>query len=747
MRITWLLILLIFTPVLSGQDKYTISGRITDKSTGEDLIGASVVLEPGLKGTVTNNYGFYSISAPGGDYRIRFSYIGYGTIEKDISLRRNIDLDIELSLTSIELNEVVISALRTDRNITAAEMSVDRLDIKQVDLLPVLLGEKDILKTLQLLPGISTASEGSTGFNVRGGSIDQNLILLDEASVYSASHLAGFFSVFNSDIIKDITVYKGGIPSLYGGRASSVVDITMNNGNSKNFAGSGGIGLLSSRLSIEGPVINEKMSYIISGRRSYADIILKALPGDIIERGTNLFFYDLNAKLNFSAGEKERFFVSAYLGRDVFGYEGYGMDWGNYTGTLRWNHLYNEKIFSNVSFIFSDFSYGFNIDRDIIYDSGIMDYGLKDDFTFFLNPDNTINTGVELHYRLFNPGSLRTSESSSMDIIIDMKNAIETAAYIQNKQNISPLLNANYGLRISAFGQINKDEKFNAYFLAEPRLSFNYMINDRSSIKLSYNRLSQYLHLLSNSTAGQVTDIWIPSSEQIRPVITDQVATGYYRNFLNDIIESSVEVYYKNIQNITDFEDGTNIILNEDIEDNIISGRGRSFGAEFYIKKKLGRFRGWVSYTLSRTENRIEGINNGEWYPAKYDKTHDISVVGVFDISRRLSLSSAFVYATGNAVTFPSGKYELNSKVIPYFTERNGYRMPSYHRMDISLKIKGKEGKKFKTSWDISAYNVYNRYNAYSIYFRENDNMPGVMEAVKLSLFGIVPAFTFNISF
>ncbi|MCF8223952.1 MAG: TonB-dependent receptor [Bacteroidales bacterium] len=742
-----LMTILLFPLLVSAQESYTVSGNIIEKGSGEDLIGATIVLQPGMQGTVSNHYGFYSISAPEGTYTISFSFLGYETIEKRIVLERDIHLDAELEEKSIRLNEVTVSAVRSDRNISNPGMSIERLDMKDVDLIPVLMGEKDILKTLQLLPGISTPSEGSTGFNVRGGSSDQNLILLDEASVYSASHLAGFFSVFNSDIIKDITVYKGGIPSTYGGRASSVVDISMNNGNLKNFEGKGGIGLLSTRLSLEGPVIRDKMSYIISARRSYADIILKALPGDIIEDGTRLFFYDLNAKLNFRAGEKNRFFLSGYAGRDVFGFEQFGMDWGNYTTTFRWNHLFSDKIFSNTSLIYSDFSYGFNLDRDLKYDSGIKDYGLKNNTTYFINPANTLRAGFELHYRDFNPGALKSEGNSEINIILDKKQAIETGIYINNKQEISESLNANYGIRLSAFRQTGDADTTRSYIIPEPRVSVNYRINSKSSVKLSYNRLSQYLHLLSNSTTGQVTDIWIPSSSRIKPIIADQFATGYFRNFLDDNIETSVEIYYKNLNNITDFEDGTNIILNENVEDHILSGRGRSYGGEFYIKKKQGRFRGWISYTISRTENLIEGINDFRWYPARYDKIHDISLVCSFDLSRRTSLSSVFVYATGNAVTFPEGKYRVNGMTIPYFTERNAYRMPPYHRLDLSIRIRGKERKKFNTSWDISAYNVYNRHNAYSIYFRESENNPAVTEAVKLSLFGIVPSVTFNISF
>ncbi len=732
---------------LLAQDSYTISGRITDRGSGEDLIGATIVLEPGLQGTVANNYGFYSLSAPPGKYTISFRFIGYETVEKDIQLNRDIRLDTELEQKSINLDEVVVSAIKSNRNIAHAEMSVDRLDIKQADLIPVLMGEKDILKTLQLLPGISTVSEGGTGFNVRGGSIDQNLILLDEAPVYSASHLAGFFSIFNSDIIRDITVYKGGIPARYGGRAASVVDISMDNGNNREFEGSGGIGLLSTRLSIEGPLIKDRMSYLLSGRRSYADIILKTLPGDIIEKGTKLYFYDFNAKVNYQAGDRDRFFLSAYAGRDVFGYEEFGMGWGNYTGTFRWNHLFSDRVFSNTSLIYSDFSYGFNLDKDTEYESGIKDYALKNDISFFPNTDNTINAGIEIHYRNFNPGALNSSRNGRLNIVMDRKEALELGVYGQNEHNVSDDFKASYGLRMSAFRQMSGHDSSRTYLIAEPRLSVNHRIDNSSSIKISYNRLSQYIHLLSNSTSGQVTDIWVPSTERIKPVTASQFATGYFRNFFNDIIESSIEFYYKNLSNITDFEDGTSIILNENIEDNILAGRGRSYGAEFFIKKNVGRFRGWLSYTISRTENLISGINEGNWYPAKYDKTHDISLVGSWDISKRLALSSVFVYATGNAVTFPEGKYSLNSILIPYFTARNAYRMPAYHRMDISLKIRGKERKKFNTSWDISVYNVYNRHNAYSIYFRENENNSAAREAVKLSLFGIVPSVTFNMNF
>jgi hypothetical protein len=742
----FLCILLLLPTLLYSQPRYTVSGRVSDFLSGEDLIGSTVVALPSYKGVATNSYGFYSLSLPEGKYTLRYGFIGYSDLDTVITINRNITIDIELRQQSISLEEVIISSTRPDRNISSAEMGVEKLNIKQIELIPVLFGEKDILKTIQLLPGVSTPSEGSTGFNVRGGSADQNLILLDEASVYSSSHLLGFFSIFNSDAIKDVTIYKGGIPAKFGGRASSVLDITMNNGNMKELSLKGGIGLLSTRITLEAPIVKEKVSFIVSGRRSYADVILKALPGDIIDNQAKLYFYDLNTKINYKIGEKDRLFLSGYFGRDSFGFGESGMDWGNATGTIRWNHLFGDRLFSNLSIIYSDYSYGFNFERDIIYNSGIKDLGIKEDLIFYPNPSNTFMIGGSLSYRKFNPGELTWSGSNEFEIVLDNKSAVESALYFSGESDIGSRISAIYGIRVSSFNRPDLDHK--SFLSPEPRVSLNIKTWPGSSFKIAYNRITQYLHLLSNSTSGQATDIWIPSSDILKPVYASQVSTGIFQNLFDNQIETSVEGYYKLLNNITDYEDGTSILLNEDIESHILSGRGRSYGVEFYIKRSAGKLTGWISYTLSRTEREIENINGGDWYPARYDKTHDFSMVASYRTGDRLSLSASWVYATGNAVTFPGGKYIIDKMIIPWYTERNGYRMPSYHRLDLNLHLDGKEREgKYKSSWDFSVYNLYNRKNAYSINFRESESVSGATEAVKISLFGIVPAITWNFNF
>jgi hypothetical protein len=748
-----------------SQEKYSISGKITDTLTGEDLIGASVY-EPGTAtGTLTNSYGFFSLTLEGGNHTISVSYIGYDSESREISLEKDLSLNIKLSPRQTILGEVIVSTERSNRNITAVGMSVEKIDMKQIETVPVLMGEKDVLKTIQLLPGISAVSEGNSGFSVRGGSADQNLILLDEAPVYSASHLLGFFSVFNSDALKNMSVYKGGVPAQYGGRASSILDIAMKDGNNQEYAASGGIGLISSRLTVEGPVIKDNMSFIFSGRRSYADLVGKGT--GLLDKELTMYFFDLNAKLNYKINDNNRIYLSAYFGKDDFGFNNIGMDWGNTTATLRWNHLYSSRLFSNTTVILSNYDYGFNIDSDASLSSGIEDKGFKQDFTWYKNPRNTIRYGINYTYHKFNPGKMIVGDNSISEVVLDAKQAVESAAYISNNHKITNRLTAEYGLRFSMFHQLGEGWKnvydddnnkidsvyyesgklMQAYNQLEPRLSVNYLLSEESSVKASYSRMAQYLHLLSNSTSGQPTDTWIPTSSLIRPAIASQVALGWFRNFASDKYEFSVETYYKILGNITDYEDGTDVFLNENIEAFILSGKGRSYGAEFFLKKRFGKINGWLSYTLARTENRIEGINNFQWYPSKYDKTNNFSIVANYQIRKRLSLSSSWVYYSGNAVTFPSGKYLFDNKQLPYYTERNGYRMPDYHRLDINIHLTGKERRRFESAWDFSVYNVYNRYNAYTITFQESESTPGITEAVRLSLFGIVPAVTWNLKF
>ncbi len=756
--------LLFFGPV-NAQEKFTISGKISDSSTGEDLIGATVFQEGTTVGTISNTYGFYSLTLPRGNFKIQILYMGYQTLSKDLILDKNISLNMKLDPSDIKLEEVVVTSDRLDQNISSTDMGMEKLDIKQLETIPVLFGEKDVLKTIQLLPGISAASEGSSGFTVRGGSIDQNLILLDEAPVYSASHLMGFFSVFNSDALKNMSVYKGGIPSQYGGRASSVLDITMKDGNNRNFSASGGIGLISSRLTLEGPVIPEKMSFIVSGRRSYADLAGKAIGK--LNKDMSLYFYDLNAKLNYTVNDKNRLYLSGYFGKDDFGFGDMGMSWGNSTGTLRWNHLFSSKLFSNTTAIYSNYDYGFNMGSDARMSSGIEDYGMKQDFTWYINPDNTVRFGFHSTWHTFNPGKLLFDNVESVQIVLDQKQAVESAVYWSDNQKFTDRLSAEYGLRLSMFNQVGPGwnnrydennvkidstryaggELMQTYLSFEPRISLNYRLGGNSAVKVSFNRMAQYLHLLSNSTSGQPTDTWIPSTQNIKPTVASQFALGYFRNFADNAFEFSVESYYKDMQHVIDYEDGTDVMLNENIEANILSGTGRSFGAEFYLKKKIGRLNGWISYTLARTENKIEGINHSDWYPLKYDKIHDFSVVASYQLNKRWSVSSSWVYYTGNAVTFPSGKYEYDNRIWPYYTERNGYRMPDYHRLDLNVHLKGKENQKYESSWDFSVYNLYNRKNAYAINFQESETVPGTTEAVKLSLFGIIPSVTWNFKF
>lgn len=746
----------------------TISGKVTDASTGEDLIGATLYIESLSTGTITNTYGFYSLTLPEGNHEITISFIGYQPLVQTVDFEGDKTVNFELQTNDQELDEVVVSTERRDHNVSSTEMGVEKLSMKQIETVPVLFGEKDVLKTIQLMPGISSVSEGSSGFSVRGGDTDQNLILLDEAPVYSASHLMGFFSVFNSDALKDMKVYKGGIPANYGGRASSVLDITMKDGNSKKFSASGGIGLISSRLTLEGPIIEDKMSFIVSGRRSYADVVGKI--AGLIDNDMSLYFYDVNAKLNYKVNDKNRIYLSGYFGTDDFGFGDMGNSWGNTTGTLRWNHVFGNKLFSNTTLLYSDYDYGFAIGSTANMASGIQDVSLKQDFTYYLNPNNTMKYGFSTQYHLFNPGEMEFTsddDESTFDVVMDEKQALESGIYFSNNQKISPRFSAEYGVRLSMFNQLgegtsyvynNANERIDStaygsgeimqsYYGFEPRLSLNYRLDDNSSIKASYNRMSQYMHLLSNSTSGQPTDTWIPSSTLIKPTTVTQYSAGYFRNFFNDEVEFSVEGYYKDMQNVSDYENGADLMLNADVESQILTGKGRSYGAEFYVKKKYGKFNGWISYTLSSTENQIDGINNNNWYKTGYDKTHDISIVGNYELNKRSTFSATWVYYTGNAVTFPSGKYEYDGNTVAYYTERNGYRMPDYHRLDLNYHLKGKEHKNFKTSWDFSIYNAYNRYNAYSIAFQESETNPGTTEAVQTSLFGIIPSVTWNFNF
>ncbi len=766
-----LALLLIYFNVAFAQQKHTISGYIKDAETGEELIGVTIFIKELKTGGITNVYGFYSITIPEGRYKIEYSYIGFVTQNFEINLVQSIKNNVLLLPATTELEEIVITSEAADKNIKSAEMGIVKLNPKDINTIPVLFGEQDILKTIQLMPGVQSAGEGNSGFYVRGGGSDQNLILLDEAPVYNASHLLGFFSVFNSDAIKDMKLYKGNAPAEYGGRLSSVLDIKMNEGNSKRFSTSGGIGLISSRLTIEAPIVKDKGSFIISGRRTYADLFLN-FSSDELQKNTTLYFYDLNMKANYRIGEKDRIFLSGYFGRDVFGFsDRMKFDWGNLTTTLRWNHLFNDKLFLNSSLIYSKYNYviGFSGMGNLIdITSGIEDFNLKEDFQYFINPKNTLKFGFNCIYHTFMPGEISSDDDGFVNSkIIDEKYALENAAYISHEFEVSNLLKITYGLRYSNFTVIGPGNVFSFnendeiidstfydnkeiiknYGYFEPRISASYMLNEKSSVKASFSRNAQYIHLLSNSTSSSPTDLWLPSSSIIKPQICDQLALGYFRNFKENVFETSVEIYYKDMQNQIDYQNGADILLNEKVESQLVFGTGRAYGIELFIKKKTGKLNGWIGYTLSRTERTFDEINEANWFPSKQDRTHDISIVGIYNLSKKWTFSATWVYNTGNAVTFPSGKYVIDGLTIPLYTDRNGYRMPDYHRLDLGVTLKSQKEKKYESSWNFSVYNAYARKNAYSIDFRENENDPTKTEAVRMALFQIVPSVTYNFKF
>ncbi len=777
--------ILVSTNVIA-QSQYSVSGTITDADNGEDLIGAMVrVKEKPSIGAISNVYGFYSISLPKGNFTLEYSYVGYTVKSVKVSLKSDIKKDIELKPASTQIQGVEITGERSDANVTSGEMSVSKISIKEVEKIPVLFGERDIMKTIQLLPGIKSEGDGGAGFFVRGGSADQNLILLDEAPVYNASHMMGFFSVFNSDALKDVKLYKGGMLAQYGGRLSSVMDIKMKEGNNKTFHASGGIGLISSKLSVEGPIVKNKGSFIVSGRRTYADMFL-AFSTNEKQKSSTLFFYDFNLKANYKIGSKDRVFVSGYLGRDKFGFsEDFGFDWGNKTATIRWNHIFSSKLFSNTTLLYSDYNYVFKAtfnNKRIEAGSEIVDFSLKEDLQYFVNNNNKISFGGNIIHHTFSPGDLMIDGEVQPDNTLEDRYSIESAIYVSNEQKIGKDFQMTYGLRYSNFTQIgpgtiynfdndgslidtvgySKNEKVASYNGLAPRLNLLYIINNKSSVKASYARTYQYLHLVSNSTSSTPTDVWLPSSNNVKPEIADQIAFGYFRNFKNNSYEFSSEIYYKKIQNAIDYRVGAEVNFNPYVEGDLIFGNARAYGLELMLKKRIGRLSGWVSYTISRVEKQFEEINSNSFYPARQDRTHDFSIVGMFDITERLNISATWVYYTGSAVTFPSAKYYIDGMAVNYFTERNGYRMPDYHRMDVGVNWNAKEytqklniktgklekvRKRIQSSWNFSVYNVYGRENAYSITFRSNAENPNVTEAIQLSLFRWVPSVSYNFKF
>ena len=766
-----------------AQQKYTISGHVKDAASGEDIIGASVFAVESKLSVAANIYGFYSLTLPEGKHTITVSNLGYNNFTQVIELNKNIVLDINLEIRSEQLKEVEITSEKSDANVKDIQMSVAKLDIKTIQKVPAFLGEVDLIKVIQLLPGVSTVGEGATGFNVRGGSIDQNLVLLDDAPVYNSSHLFGFFSVFNPDAVKDVKLYKGGIPSQFGGRLSSLLDVRLKDGNNKTYHAEGGIGLLFSRLSIEGPLVKNKSSFIVAGRRSYFDLFFPLSKNKDI-RESKAYFYDLSVKLNYILNEKDRIYLSGYFGRDVFGAGNpeFGFDLGNATGTLRWNHIYNSKLFSNVSLIYSNYDYRIGVGDEFDgfnWKSNIINYIVKPEFTYYLNPKNTITFGGSATYYTFDPGKLLFySKGEKREVGSEPKYALENALYVGNEQRITGRLSMQYGLRFSNFNymgegtayyfrdtipNVRKDtinsktfnnfETITSYNNLEPRFSLKFEVTDQSSIKASYNRTTQNLHLISNAAASTPLDVWIPSTNNIKPQIADQVALGYFRNFREDnMYETSVEVYYKEMQNQVDYIDGADLLLNKLVEGDLMSGTGRAYGLELYVKKAKGDLTGWISYTLSRSERKVNGINNNDWYPNRFDKVHNLNVVGMYTLNKRLEFGSTFVFGTGTPATFPTNRIEYQGYIIPHNINgsRNNARIPVYHRLDLSatLHLKDKRSGKYKHDLVVSVYNVYARRNPFSIYFRSNPENPQQTQAVQFSVVGnIIPSVAYNFKF
>lgn len=779
-----LLLALISLPALA-QNRHTVSGYVKDNSNGEGLIGVSVYVREAETGVVTNPYGFYSLTLPDGNYTLVFTYIGYQKVTRELVLDADKTISIEMTDESNQLAEVTISTQKEDENVRSIEMSVNKVEMKTIRKMPALLGEVDLIRSIQLLPGVTTVGEGASGFNVRGGDVSQNLVLLDEAPVYNSSHLFGFFSVFNPDAVKDVKLIKGGIPSQYGGRISSILDVRMKEGNAKKREINGGIGSIFSRLTYEQPFAKGKGSFIVAGRRSYIDILAKPfLNSDL--KDSKFYFYDLTAKVNYQLGNKDTFYASGYFGKDVFGGGDFGFGWGNKTATARWNHIFSNKLFMNLTGYYSNYDYNLGQNQNkpdakdkFDWKSKIISTSIKPDFTFYITPNNQLTFGGQYIYYDTRPGKATfVSEGDMQDISLEPRYADESALYAGNELKFGDRISLQYGVRYSYFRSlgpateyeyadkgkgVSKDPIFpgteykrgdviKSYGNLEPRAALNIGITSNASIKASYNRTSQYLHLLSNTAASSPLDVWTLSGINIKPEKADQVALGWFQNFNDNTYEASVEFYYKKMYNQIDYVPASDLLLNEYFVGDLLFGKGRAYGAEFYVKKNKGRLTGWLSYTLSRTERLVESVNNDDWFPARFDKPHNITAVAIYELTKRLSLSSNFTIQSGTPATFPTNRYTVGDITIGnnYNGLRNNSRIPAYHRLDLAATLKAKK-KLFRVGegeWVFSVYNVYNRRNPFSVYTRINEDNPLKAEAVRYSVIGnFIPSVTYNFKF
>jgi hypothetical protein len=777
-----------------SQEKHTLSGHVKDATNGETLIGATFYIKETSGGTSSNAYGFYSLTLPAGTYLIEVSYIGYQKVQRLWVLDRDARWEIELAPEAAQLSEVIVTADAEVGRVESLEMSTAKMDIKTIVKMPAFLGEADVVKSLLTQPGVSTVGEGASGFNVRGGTVGQNLLLLDEAPVYNSSHMLGFFSAFNPDAVKDVKLYKGGIPARYGGRLSSLLDIRMKEGNNKEFESQGGVGTVFSRLSVEAPIVKDKGSFLVAGRRSYIDVLAAPFLDDIA-----LYFYDLTAKANYNLGEKDRIYASGYFGRDVFDFgSDQGLNWGSQTGTLRWNHIFSSRLFANFTGIYSKYDYelqfGENESDRFKWNAKIANWIFKPELSYFINSNNEITFGAELIRYYFTPGTTTfVSNNEPNSNIVPDRNALEWAAHLSNSFKVNQTFSVEYGLRFSNFQLIGegyayefesslpgerkqlrestwyeRGETIQQYNYWEPRLSLKFQVNDWSSVKTSYNRTVQYVHLISNTVASNPLDIWQPSTNNIKPQIGDQYALGYFRSF-GTAWEFSAEGFYRDNQNQIDYINGAELLRNQYLEGDVLTGDGRAYGLEFYLQRKTGKLTGWMSYTLSRSELKVDGINYGKnnperdgmWYPALYDRTHNLSASGFYQLSSRWSVSSTFTYSTGTPSNAPTSKHYSQGIAIPYDANysRNAYRLPDYHRLDIAFRLEGKtlsrKGKVRQNHdyWVFSLYNVYGRRNAFSVDFVQSDGryLAGQAietEAIQTSILGsIVPSVSYNFKF
>lgn len=783
---TFLLLAIMLFPLglMAQQHKFTISGYVKSSESGENLIGANVYIKETLKGIATNSYGFYSLTLDKGQYTLVVSFIGFKEYSQPITLDGDLKINVSLEPSVITTSEVVITGEKQDNNTQSTQVGRFEMPVERIKKLPAFMGEIDVLKTIQLTPGVQSAGEGNSGYYVRGGGPDQNLILLDEAVVYNASHLLGFFSVFNADALKTVELTKAGMPANYGGRLASVLDISMKDGNMKQYHLNGGIGFISSRLTAEGPIVKDKCSFIVSGRRTYIDLFMKPFLNETspLKHG-GYYFYDLNAKVNYIFSDKDRVFLSGYFGRDVFAMKSTDLSfsnnigWGNATASLRWNHLYNDKLFSNATFVYSD--YGFNMEAtqnlyEMKLNSGITDYNGKLDFTWMPSILQTIKFGANYVYHIMTPSN---ASAKSGDTDFNLGEAVELyshefALYANDEIDLTEWLRVNAGLRYTYFqhtgpfdryllndvGKISdtvhygKGEPIKSYNRVEPRLSVRFLMPDQSSIKLSYTQNYQYIHMASYASVSLPMDIWIPSSSIVEPQYGVQYSLGYFRNFKQNMFETSFELYYKHLKNQIEFKEGSSAGDNfqNNIDNNLTFGTGDSYGGELFLKKRTGKFTGWIGYTLSWTTRLFPEVNGGDRFPAKYDRRHDVSVVGSYDITDRLNISAVWVYATGNAMTLPLSRYFIGGNIVNQYSKRNEFRMPAYHRLDFSLTYMGKKKKRFQSSYNVSIYNVYSRMNPYYIYFETTGDLSKfdlTTTAKQVSLFPIIPSFTWNFTF